>query len=186
MAITKLAPKTDLNSPDNFTHIQFICPVCKTEKSLKFPKTVISQAKGLTTMSIAGGLVCKHQFQAFVDKNFMVRGYQKVDFEFEKTKSEEEKKEQPQDNLKNDKKLFENLILEGDFNYDNFSLKGFLPDIFSKDIQEVVLKEPTKPSGKKYDHIIYRGLKHHISKVIFTVLTDHFPVYSEFKLPNRF
>ena len=115
MAITKLAPKTDLNSPDNFTHIQFICPVCKTEKSLKFPKTVISQAKGLTTMSIAGGLVCKHQFQAFVDKNFMVRGYQKVDFEFEKTKSEEEKKEQPQDNLKNDKKLFENLILEGDY-----------------------------------------------------------------------
>ncbi|KKK44978.1 hypothetical protein LCGC14_0748010 [marine sediment metagenome] len=115
MAITKLAPKTDLNSLDNSTHIQFICPVCKTKKSLKFPKTVISQAKGLTTMSIARGLVCKHQFQAFVDKNFMVRAYQKVDFEFEKIKSEEEKKEQPEDDLKNDIKLFENLILEGDY-----------------------------------------------------------------------
>jgi len=62
--------------------IKIRCPVCKAEKKLKFPKTVINQAKQLTTISIPKGLICEHHFQTFVDKNFIVRGYQKVDFEY--------------------------------------------------------------------------------------------------------
>ncbi|MFX1498275.1 MAG: hypothetical protein ACFFBH_12170 [Promethearchaeota archaeon] len=58
------------------------CPVCKLERELKFPKSVINQAKNLTTISIPKDLICEHHFQAFVDKNFMIRGYQKVDFEY--------------------------------------------------------------------------------------------------------
>ncbi|MFX1452620.1 MAG: hypothetical protein ACFFCM_17415, partial [Promethearchaeota archaeon] len=38
--------------------------------------------KHLTTISIPSGSVCDHGFQAFVDKNYKVRGYQIVDFEF--------------------------------------------------------------------------------------------------------
>jgi hypothetical protein len=111
MAITKLTEMAETSSYDNSATITFTCPICKTKKGLNFPKSVITQAKGLTTMSIAKGLVCKHQFQAFVDKNLAVRGYQKVDFEFNPIKNETEEIS-PQ---KEDKDLFENLILEGNY-----------------------------------------------------------------------
>ena len=114
MAVTKLSQSTDITPLDNPAKIQFICPVCKAEKILQFPKSVITQAKGLSTMSIAKGLVCEHQFQAFVDKNYMVRGYQRVDFEFEKIRSEE-KRLQNRENKTNNDELFENLILEGNY-----------------------------------------------------------------------
>ena len=114
MAVTKLSHSTDITPLDNPAKIQFICPVCKAEKILQFPKSVITQAKGLSTMSIAKGLVCEHQFQAFVDKNYMVRGYQRVDFEFEKIRSEE-KRLQNRENKTNNDELFENLILEGNY-----------------------------------------------------------------------
>ncbi|MFX1568815.1 MAG: hypothetical protein ACFFCV_10670 [Promethearchaeota archaeon] len=58
------------------------CPICSTNKKLMIPKKVINQAKQLTTVSIPSGTVCEHGFQSFIDKNFTVRGYQKVDFEF--------------------------------------------------------------------------------------------------------
>ena len=114
MAITKLTQDVDLPPPDNSAGIQFICPVCKTNKSLQFPKSIVNQAKGLTTMSIAKGLVCNHQFQAFVDKNFMVRGYQRVDFEFEKITNEDEKSLFSKKD-RSDDELFKNLILEGNY-----------------------------------------------------------------------
>ena len=113
MAVTKLTHTPEITTPTNTTHIQFICPVCKSEKSLQFPKSIVDKAKGLTTMSIARGLVCDHQFQAFVDKNFMVRGYQRVDFEFEKIKTDH--KEESKSRIKDDKELFENLFLEGNY-----------------------------------------------------------------------
>ena len=114
MAVTKLSHSTDITPLDNPAKIQFICPVCKAEKALQFPKSVITQAKGLSTLSIASGLVCEHQFQAFVDKNCAVRGYQRVDFEFEKIKTEEQRL-QNRENKTNDDELFENLILEGNY-----------------------------------------------------------------------
>ncbi|MHA1913434.1 MAG: hypothetical protein ACW986_07580 [Promethearchaeota archaeon] len=111
MAITKLTQMAETSSYDNSATIKFTCPICKTKKGLNFPKSVITQAKGLTTMSIAKGLVCEHQFQAFVDRSFAVRGYQRVDFEFNPVKNEG-KEPSPQ---KDDKELFENLILEGNY-----------------------------------------------------------------------
>jgi hypothetical protein len=111
MAVTKVSQDTDITPLEESAKIQFICPVCKSEKILDFPKSVITNAKGLTTMSIANGLVCEHQFQAFVDKNCMVRGYQRVDFEFETTKP----KEKVSDSNRNEEDLFDNLILEGNY-----------------------------------------------------------------------
>jgi hypothetical protein len=114
MAVTKLSHSTEITPLEDSAKIRFACPVCKSEKVLLFPKSVISQAKGLSTMSIASGLVCDHQFQAFVDKNYMVRGYQRVDFEFEKIKTEKQRL-QKRKNKRNDDELCENLILEGDY-----------------------------------------------------------------------
>ena len=109
MAVTKLTQTHEITTPTNTTRIQFICPVCKSEKGLPFPKSIVKKASGLTTMSIARGLVCDHQFQAFVDKNFMVRGYQRVDFEFEKIKTDHKKESKSR--IKDDKEIFENLFL---------------------------------------------------------------------------
>ena len=114
MAVTKVSNKVSIGTLNEYMKIQFICPVCKSRKVLKVPKSVINQAKQLTTMSIAKGLVCKHQFQAFVDKNFNVRGYQKVDFEFENKKGESQTNEF-EGLTDSDDDLFENLITEGNY-----------------------------------------------------------------------
>jgi len=67
-----------------FKEILFRCPKCSTNQKLKIPAKIINQSKQLTTVSIPSGLCCEHGFQAFVDKNFVIRGYQNVDFEFSK------------------------------------------------------------------------------------------------------
>jgi len=67
---------------DLLEDILIVCPKCKTNKVLKIPRKVINQAKQLTTISIPSRTVCEHSFQSFVDKNFKIRGYQNVDFEF--------------------------------------------------------------------------------------------------------
>ncbi|MHA2401152.1 MAG: hypothetical protein ACXADU_19985 [Promethearchaeota archaeon] len=124
MTITKLTEIVESSSYDNPATIIFTCPICKNKKGLNFPKSVVAQAKGLTTMSIAKGLVCEHQFQAFVDKNFAVRGYQKVDFELNPIKNE---REDPSPR-KSDKDLFENLILEGNYLEYIPKHKGIIPN----------------------------------------------------------
>lgn len=72
----------DLAEKESYQDILVICPTCKTKKGLKVPSKIINQAQHLTTVSIPMGAVCEHSFQTFVDKNFIVRGYQRVDFEF--------------------------------------------------------------------------------------------------------
>ena len=62
--------------------VRIICPKCKSEDTLKVPQKIINETKQLTTVSIPADLICEHSFQAFIDKNLIVRGYQQVDFEF--------------------------------------------------------------------------------------------------------
>lgn len=89
--------------------VNVICPVCKSKKDITVPESIINQS-GLTTVSVPKDLVCKHHFQAFIDKQFKVRGYQKVDFELARNKGRKI------DNFnKSDDELFENLILEGNY-----------------------------------------------------------------------
>ena len=57
------------------------CPICRAKKKLNIPVKIINQSKQLTTVSVPTGLVCEHNFQSYIDKNFKVRGYEKVDFE---------------------------------------------------------------------------------------------------------
>ena len=74
------------------------------------------------------------------------------------------------------------FLLQGDFNFNETSLEQFLPGLLNQNISEVLLDKPTTPKGRKYDHIIFRDIKHIKSEVITDVLTDHFPVYSEFEI----
>jgi len=73
-------------------------------------------------------------------------------------------------------------LYQGDLNYNEWSVKPFLPDLFESGVTEVVLDQPTTPKGRKYDRIIFRNLEHLASVVIKNVLTDHFPIYSEFEI----
>jgi len=64
--------------------VLIICPKCQQKRNINIPVHVINQAKQLTTVSVPSGTTCEHSYQAFVDKNFKVRMYQPVDFEFSK------------------------------------------------------------------------------------------------------
>ncbi len=114
MAILEQNFQPQISELNEYSSVKITCPVCKVKKEVKFPKSVINEAKQLTTISLPKGLLCDHHFQAFVDKNFIVRGYQKVDFEFETQKSEEPKAEVKLFN-KNKDEFFEDLIVEGNF-----------------------------------------------------------------------
>ncbi len=110
MAVTEVKNNIGINS----SKVEFICPVCKSKKLLEIPNFVIAESKYLTTISIAKGLVCKHQFQAFVDKQFQVRGYQRVDFTFD-NKLNQENNHNSKILKQEDDEIFDNLILEGNY-----------------------------------------------------------------------
>jgi len=57
------------------------CPICRSKKIIKIPTSIVDKSKQLTTISIPKGKICNHHFQVFIDKNFIIRGFQKVDYE---------------------------------------------------------------------------------------------------------
>lgn len=68
-----------------FEKILLRCPKCETQKFLKVPSKIIYQSESVITIGIPIGLICDHSFQAYVDNNSDVRGYQVVDFVIHKT-----------------------------------------------------------------------------------------------------
>ena len=99
-----------INASEVIKKVNVICPICKSKQDIDVPESILNQSGQLTTISVPKNLVCKHHFQAFVDKQFKVRGYQKVDFELADKNA---KGEFLKESNKSDDKLFENLILEG-------------------------------------------------------------------------
>jgi len=71
-----------VESDASLKEVSIICPTCDAKKKLLIPIKIINQSKQLTTVSIPTNVCCEHSFQAFIDKNFKVRGYQQVDFDF--------------------------------------------------------------------------------------------------------
>lgn len=100
-------------------------------------------------------------------------GVDPLEEKFESLRSNIAELSKPSDNI---------FLLQGDFNFDDSSLRKFIPSLFEKNISEVLLNEPTTPKGRKYDHILYRDIKHIRSEVVSTTLTDHFPIFSEFEI----
>lgn len=76
-------------------YIEVICPVCKAKKVIQVPKSVVNQASQLTTISVPQDKICQHHFQLFLDKNFSIRGYQKVDFQLDPEDKKKEKRLKP-------------------------------------------------------------------------------------------
>ncbi len=64
--------------------IKVICPTCKKEKGIEIPVFLVNDAQdGVLKVQIPQGACCpEHSFMAFVDKKFVVRGYQNADIEF--------------------------------------------------------------------------------------------------------
>jgi len=123
--------------------VNIICPICKSKKDITVPVSIINQT-GLTTVSIPKDLVCKHHFQVFIDKQFKVRGYQKIDLDLALNKN----KVSNIDNLnKNDDQLFENLILEGNYleykpkKVKKIHMNSEPEKIVSNETKEMTLKE---------------------------------------------
>ena len=91
------------NQEELFKKVVIRCPKCQTQKTLKLPAKIIHSSGHTTTISIPSGIVCEHYFQAFVDQQFLVRGYQVVDFRiskmeyYESTGGEEEQGEKEED-----------------------------------------------------------------------------------------
>ncbi|MCL2173774.1 endonuclease/exonuclease/phosphatase family protein [Candidatus Saccharibacteria bacterium] len=72
-------------------------------------------------------------------------------------------------------------LIQGDFNIDSPSLKDFFPGIVNGG-HEIIQDTPTGVWGRRNDHILYGGLKLLSSRVDDQVLTDHYPIISEFEI----
>jgi endonuclease/exonuclease/phosphatase family metal-dependent hydrolase len=75
-------------------------------------------------------------------------------------------------------------ILTGDFNYDAETIAAFLPTIYEKGLEEITQQAATTPKGRRYDHILYKGVDLVANYTNQSVLTDHFPVSADFELSN--
>ncbi|MCK4384321.1 MAG: hypothetical protein KAW66_13560 [Candidatus Lokiarchaeota archaeon] len=105
-------------------YIEVICPVCKSKKIIQIPKSIINQASQLTTISVPKDKVCQHHFQLFLDKNFSIRGYQKVDFQLNpgKTKKDNRLKPSYKDHFVNSLDIYNSIKPEEDIS-ENISEK---------------------------------------------------------------
>ncbi len=105
------------------TKVRVVCPVCNKSKDLTVPKSIVNNSSQLTTLSVPKGAACEHHFQAFLDKNFKVRGYQKVDFTIGEFIDSETNNSSIPKTETTDKKLFDNMLLDGNY-LEYFPSKG--------------------------------------------------------------
>ncbi|TES99000.1 MAG: hypothetical protein E3J90_05205 [Promethearchaeota archaeon] len=147
MAILEQNLTTQIGELNEYSDVKIDCPICKASKVMKFPKSVINKARHLTTISLPKGLICDHHFQAFLDKNFAVRGYQKVDFEFE-NKKDQKKHTDIQLFSENEDELFDHLIVEGNY-------VGYQPDLKKNNVLKQKSQESKKPGSKRSLKDIY-------------------------------
>lgn len=92
--------------------ISIICPICNAEKEIKIPQSIMKKNGQLTTISVEKSLICEHHFQVFIDKNFKIRGYQKVDFELKGKTKPNEKSEK---SINRENLFFKNLYKDGNY-----------------------------------------------------------------------
>ncbi|MFX1389415.1 MAG: hypothetical protein ACFE9Z_05045 [Promethearchaeota archaeon] len=111
--------------------IHVICPICKTTDIVGIPPSRLNKKSNLTTISVHKGLICPHHFQFFVDSNFKIRGYQKVDLELNHVNSEK---------LRNGVKAFKNLNKKNDNLFDNLILDADSVKFISINTKEITKK----------------------------------------------
>ncbi|UCC18839.1 MAG: hypothetical protein JSV62_12120 [Promethearchaeota archaeon] len=63
--------------------VKFICPICSAEKKIAIPTSIILEGKeDLTTMFIDKGMICNHQFQVYINKDFKIQDYLIIDQDY--------------------------------------------------------------------------------------------------------
>jgi hypothetical protein len=95
--------------------IQVICPICNTRDLVGIPPSRLNKKSKLTIISVHKGLICPHHFQFFIDNNFQIRGYQKVDLELNQENSKKFGNGIKVFNIpeKGRDRLFQKLIIDG-------------------------------------------------------------------------
>lgn len=68
----------DQTKTEKFKDVLIVCPVCNDQKILKVPLKIVEKSEDVVTINIPTGSICEHHFQVFIDRNFTVRGYQKM------------------------------------------------------------------------------------------------------------
>ncbi len=58
------------------------CPLCETKGEVEIPTDLVEKSnRGVVSINVPSNLVCEHNFQLFLDRNGVVRGYQRIDFQ---------------------------------------------------------------------------------------------------------
>lgn len=167
-------------------NVRIICPRCKSSKELSFPRTIINNSSQLTTVSIPKGLVCIHTFQAFIDKNFKVRGYQNVDFEFADTIKEPcSVKNVNKFETKSDDDLINNLVVEG--NYLEYRSKTNRKEEYEK---SNVFRIPQKDNNRTQDKNVADNRRkmmmlEDIYKEFWELIDDNNEEFKEFIIKDK-
>lgn len=73
-------------------------------------------------------------------------------------------------------------IILGDFNIDKPEIIGLLPNLKSKGYKEVITGMATTPKNRRYDHVLYKGLRFKKQIIDNSVLTDHYVIVTEFEI----
>ena len=76
-------------------------------------------------------------------------------------------------------------LIQGDFNLDFAQLAQVFPNLINEGLKEVPLEEATTPKGKRYDHVLYKGIGLVESTVNQELRTDHYPVVTKFEIVDQ-
>lgn len=75
-------------------------------------------------------------------------------------------------------------LTQADLNINAESVRSTLPTLFAQGFEEVVQRDPTNVKGRRYDHILFRGLRL-LSSTTIIFGSDHYPIVSEFELSDE-
>lgn len=72
-------------------------------------------------------------------------------------------------------------LIMGDFNIDDSHLVSYFSELFrEQELGEVEIDVPTTPKGRRYDHVMFKGIRYKSKQINSSVLTDHYPVVCTF------
>lgn len=191
-----MAVKTHSNvESELWGDVEIICPICRTRNIINIPKRVIDESKQLTSIFIPIGRICDHAFIPFIDKQFKVRGYQKLDALLDdiesKTEAFDELKPEIIDvieikmNIKPEMVIYAIhgcifkqkmvLITENKLNYLKETIFDFFDYIFQKSFEIDILiqtKDEFKKNRKSYDSYLKLAGKDIVGKTKNVVNID--------------
>ncbi|MBD3253994.1 MAG: hypothetical protein GF383_02825 [Candidatus Lokiarchaeota archaeon] len=131
----------EINPRHILKKVKIVCPICKKSEEIPIPDSIVANSQKIITLSVPEGIVCDHHFQAFIDQQCKVRGYQKVDYILSnRTESSLNEKKSNHPKRKN-RNLFDQLILKE--NYVEYDPR--------KDVEKNKIKADINEMEKQFD-----------------------------------